>query len=661
MKHLHHFIIGVTLLLYSSTPLLLTSCSKTLSSPDGMMTATIKTSPLRYTVSYKGKKVLDTARPTITMENQTWGIDKPLSYDFRSVNDTVYPLYGKQNRLIDHFNELTLTYPNYKVIFRAYNEGIAYRFVGTGCPSDSLVVLSETAPFPFHNDPTVYFGDTITYTSWEIDNKYYEHVSQIPQLRYCQTPTPFVDKKNKLTYVIAESDLFNYPGMFLRKEGNNLTGHWAYSPSKQQLGSWGWVLVATERHPWLTRTTADHAFPWRIFMATDDDRTLLTNELVYLLAEPSRITDTDWIRPGKATWEWWHCHILENAKFDYTHLSTQLYKYYIDFAAENGIEFLLVDAGWSDLFHPDEPRPQTDVKEIIRYGKSKGVDTWLWIGAAAFIWDRVSNQPNHFLDLIASWGAVGVKIDFFDRDDNLMQIEYEALAAECAKRHLMVDFHGCSKPTGLQRTYPNVLNFEAVRGEECCKWDTTSNPRYRSEFIFSRQLAGPMDYTPGSMRNCNRDVFVPRDPGLPSTLGTRSQELALFVILDQPYAMLCDSPDEYRKYPDILHFLSAVPTDWDRTIALEAKVGSKAIMAKQKGNQWFVGGLTAWNELDTAIDFSFLQPDTDYTAILFSDVPECAQNAALYHCDTLTINSQTRLPVHFASGGGCAIMLTPKQ
>lgn len=258
-----------------------------------------------------------------------------------------------------------------------------------------------------------------------------------------------------------------------------MQGHWAAYPKRIEMGSWGnFITVVKEREPYIARTAGNHAFPWRIVIVTDDDRTLLNNEIIYLLAKPQQIGDTDWIRPGKATWEWWHCHILEKAPFDDSKLSTELYKYYIDFAAENGIEYLLVDAGWSNVFNHADLNKDIDIKEVIRYGKEKNVGVWLWTVAATLF-----HNKHVYLDSIASWGAVGVKIDFFDRDDADVMPEYEDLARACAERHLMVDFHGCSKPTGLHRAYPNILTYEAMRGAECAKWDTTSNPVYQLQFI----------------------------------------------------------------------------------------------------------------------------------------------------------------------------------
>ena len=275
--------------------------------------------------------------------------------------------------------------------------------------------------------------------------------------------------------------------------------------------------------------------------------------------------------------------------------------------------------------------------------------------------ENVPGFENCYLDSISKWGAVGVKIDFFDRDDAQIIPQYENLAKACAERHLMVDFHGCSKPTGLHRAYPNILSYEAMRCAECFKWDTTSNPDYQLQCIFARMLGGGIDYTPGSMRNSTLEKFKPIDPGLPSSLGTRSHELALFVVLSAPFASLCDSPDEYRKYPDILKYLAEVPTSWDQTIPLAARVGEYAVLAKQKGNTWYIGGLNAWGERTIQVDCSFLPQDKKYTIEIFQDKKRSNKNANLYEHKIMDIDNKNIIEMFMASGGGFVIVIREKK
>ena len=629
----------------------------TLSSPNGRLQMGINTEPrLYYTLSMDNNEVVASSPIGLMMhDGRMWNGTTAISNaSTSSHNEMVYPLMGKNKEIADCYNELVLTFgQEYAVHFRLYNEGAAYRFVGLGSATDSLIVAHETATFNVTNNPAVTLPDTTTYTSWEVTQTLYNQLSDMRDGEWGLTPMLFDNRKHDYKVVVAESDLHNYPGMYLKKEQGVMCGHWAQYPRRIEMGSWGnFITVVKERESYLARVSAQHAFPWRIIMVSDDDRNLLTNEMVYLLAKPQQITDTDWIRPGKATWEWWHCAILENAPFKSRHLTTELYKYYIDFASENGIEYLLVDAGWSNVFDHLNFNTNIDIKEVIRYGKEKEVGVWLWTVAATLF-----HNKHIYLDSISSWGAVGVKIDFFDRDDAGMIPEYEDLAKACAERHLMVDFHGCSKPTGLHRAYPNILTYEAMRGAECAKWDTSSDPVYRIQNAFTRMLCGGTDYTPGSMRNATREVFRPIDRDLPMTLGTRCHDMALYLIIDSPFSMLADSPDEYRKYPDILRYLSQVPTTWDKTIPLLARYGEYVVMARQSGDTWYVGGINDWNARKVNIDLSFLPKGKVYEVEIFCDTHESNTIATSYKREIKRVKSTDTLRVDMAQGGGFVMII----
>lgn len=630
-------------------------------SPDKKVELTIyNDSLLSYSLLYHGKKVTTSSSLGMTFDNgKRWGYgDKVIQKNLRKENSPVKLVTGNFTEIKNEYNELKLTFnAGYSVCFRMYNEGMAYCFEGRGIAADSVTVKAEKADFRLLDNPAVILPETNNFTAWELSHKTYNSISEIENGKYGITPVLFDNKKQGLKVVIAESDLNNYPGMYLQKQGASMKGFWAMYPKEVVMGSWGdFVTVVKERTSFITRTAGNQVFPWRIMIVSDDDRQLLTNNMIYLLAKPQQIKNTDWIKPGKATWEWWHCAILEKAPFESGphKLSTQMYKYYIDFAAENKLEYLLIDAGWSNLFKPNELNPNVNVKEIIRYGKEKKVGVLLWTVASTLM-----KYPHKYLDSISSWGAAGVKIDFFDRDDAQIMPQYEALAKACADRKLLVDFHGCSKPTGLNRAYPNILTYEAVRGMECSKWDTSTNPDYRLQFIFSRMLAGPIDYTPGSMRNSNLKNFKPIDPGLPMSLGTRCQELAEYVVINSSLVMLADSPDEYRKYPDVLKFLSDVPTSWDDTKVLSAKYGEFAVVAKRKGSEWFVGGMTNWNERDITVDLSFLTSGKKYKAEIFRDGADANQNANHYVFETKEVMSTSRMIIHMANGGGVALKISP--
>lgn len=634
-----------------------------LSSPDKQLTLTVENgNALQYSLKEGSDVLITPSSISLKMtDGRVWGENgEIIGTSTTETNEKVYPVAGNHRELTNHYNELSLKFKNgYSVLFRLYNEGMAYRFCGNLPAQDSLIVAHEDATFNLADNPAVILPQTDNFTAWEVSNVLYNGVSDIEESKYGLTPTLFTNSKKNLRIVVAESDLNNYPGMYLRKESGTMKGFWAPYPKKIEMGSWGnFITVVKERENYLARTAGNHAFPWRIAIVAKDDKDLLSNEMVYLLAKPQQISNTDWIRPGKATWEWWHCAMLEKASFPSGHqnLSTQLYKYYIDFASENKIPYLLVDAGWSNVYNHADLNKNIDIKEVIRYGKEKEVGIWLWTVAATLF-----HNPHCYLDSISKWGAAGVKIDFFDRDDAQIMPEYENLAKACADRRLMVDFHGCSKPTGLHRAYPNILSYEAMRCAECFKWDTSSNPDYQLQCIFARMLGGGIDYTPGAMRNSTLEKFKPVDPGLPSSLGTRVHEMALFVVLSAPFSSLCDSPDAYRKYPDILKFLSDVPTSWDKTIPLKARVGEYAVLAKQKGDTWYVGGLNAWGERKVDFDCSFLQPGKKYTAEIFRDKKASNKDANVYERVTMNVDSSKSIPAEMASGGGFVMVIKEKK
>lgn len=434
-----------------------------------------------------------------------------------------------------------------------------------------------------------------------------------------------------------------------------MQGLWANYPAQTKMGSWGdFVSVVTERAPYIAFTNGTRKFPWRIVIATNDDKSLLVNNIVYKLATPQQITNTAWIKPGKAAWEWWHDALLPGATIPsgMDNRSTELYNYYVDFAAKNHLEYLMIDAGWSNVYDIQKPNPKVDISNIIHHANVKNVGVFLWCVASSLLKDLEGN-----MDYLKNLGAVGLKVDFFDRDDQLAVASMEKIAKAAADRQLMIDFHGCTKPTGLERAYPNIVNYEAVRGQECTKWDTTANPNHHLTFIFTRMLGGPLDYTPGGIRNKTKETFKPIDPGLPSTIGTRVHELSMYVIYDQPFAMLCDAPTEYEKYPDILRFLSIVPTSFDDTKVLEARVGEYALMVKRKDNSWYVGGMTNWNEREMNVSFSFLPNGKSFVAEIYTDGVDANSDATQYNYNKVVVNNRTIIPIHLAKGGGVAMYI----
>jgi alpha-glucosidase len=552
------------------------------------------------------------------------------------------------------YNELTVVLSNqYSLVFRAYNQGLAYRFVTR--IKDSVKVIAERADFNMNGNPAAILQETNNYTTWEGPYTKYAAIAAIADGKRATTPALFDDKNSGVKLVIAESDLFDYPGMYVKKSGSYYTGNWARYPIKTAMGSWGdFISVVKETGNFIAHTNGMRQFPWRVLIVTDDDKDLLNNQLITQLARPPVVKNTSWVKPGKAAWEWWHDAMLPGASIPsgMNNRNTALYNHYVDFASANKLEYLMIDAGWSDNYNLKKVNPKLAVREVIKRAKEKGVGVFLWCVASTLLKDLEGN-----LDFLKAIGAAGIKVDFFDRDDQVAIQWMEEIAKAAAKRKLMINFHGCSKPTGLEKTYPNIVNYEAVRGAESNKWDYSINPDLHLVIPFVRMLAGPFDYTPGAMRNKTKTTFKPIDPGLPSAQGTRCHELAMFVIFNQPFAMLSDSPMEYIKYPDIMEFLSRIPTVFDETKVLEAKVGEYAMMAKRKGNDWFVGAMTNWDERELVLDFSFLDVGTAYEATLYIDGEEANVNAEQYTYKIMPVNNKTKIDLKMAQGGGAAVMI----
>jgi alpha-glucosidase len=615
-------------------------------SPNGLLKMDLDVSSIiQYEVTH-GENVLITPSAISLTLNTGLVLGKNAvvsSTERRSVNESIERIYGKNASLSDHFNELKIIFTeNYSLIVRAYDEGIAYRFVTD--LGGEVIVEAEEASFNFEGTPGVIFPEADgAMQSWERAYYTYESLEQIAAGRFSITPTMFTFASTGMKVVVAEADLFDYPGMYLQRDAtNDFKGKWAQYPKTvsdpDDIYKYHRVL---SRESYLAKTSGTRQYPWRVVIVSTDDKDLLNNELIYKLATPSVLTSTTWIKPGKSVWEWWHDAILETTQIPSgpNNLSFNLYKYYIDFAAQYNIEYLTMDAGWSTSY----------AAQVCQYAATKNVKVFAW----DFINLPIENPAR--LTELKNIGFAGVKIDLIERDDQIAINWFEQLAQDCAERGLMIIFHGCAKPTGLQRTYPNIVNFEAVRGAECNKWDQTANPTYHVQFPFIRMLAGPLDYTPGSMRNVHQSEFTPIGTGIPKSMGTRAHEMAMYVMFDQPLGYFCDSPTEYRKFSDVMTFLSKVPTDWDQTLPLSASVGEYAVIARKKGEEWYVGAMTNSAGRDVEIDFSFLGAGEDKSAEVFRDIPATASNARAYTREIITVNNQSKVTFHLEPEGGLAI------
>jgi alpha-glucosidase len=454
---------------------------------------------------------------------------------------------------------------------------------------------------------------------------------------------------------IAESDVDDYPGLWLRGTNNNaLEATFPPYPLKERLRqNSDRDLEVSETADYIAVTTGTRAFPWRILAIAETDADLITNELVYLLAQPSQIQDTSWIRPGKVAWDWYNANNIYGVDFK-SGINTQTYKYYIDFASRYGIEYVILDEGWYKLGNLLQVVPEIDIEELVAYGKKKNVGIILWV-----VWKTLDDQFDAAFSQAEKWGVKGLKIDFMQRDDQLVMNFYHRVCREAARRRMIVDFHGGIRPAVMTRTWPNLVNVEGVRGLEQTKWSKYANPEHNVTLPFTRMLLGPMDYTPGAMVNSGAERNFAAIFERPMSLGTRVHQLAMYVVYEAPLQMLADSPSHYLREPEIMTFLKPVPTVWDETRVLAAKLGDYICIARRRGRDWYIGAMTDWTGRTLDVDFSFL-PAGRFQLAAFEDGPNAERTGHDYKATSREITRTTKLKITLASGGGWAARVYPR-
>jgi alpha-glucosidase len=629
-------------------------------SPSGIIAVTVTAgAELRWSVSVGGEPVLLPSRIALTLDGgRVLGAPATVrAVGARSVDQVLRPVVRvKRAEVRDHFSERRIDFAgDYALIVRAYNDGVAYRFV-TKLPGD-IEVRAEEASFRFAADHKLYFPEETSFLSHQERSYKRIRIGEVGT-RFSSLPAIVETAGPKLA--ITEADLFDYPGMDLTggTEPNSLKGLFPYYPSKVEMARDRDEKVV-EREPYMAKTRGTREFPWRVLVVAASDTTLVDTDIVYRLASDSRIGDTSWIRPGKVAWDWWNFNNIYGVPFR-AGVNTDTYKHYIDFAAENGIEYVILDEGWYKLGDLTTQMPGIDMEAIAAYARQKKVGLVMWV-----IWKTLDLQMAQALDQFEKWGVKGIKVDFMQREDQWMVNYYERVAREAAKRHLLVDFHGAYKPTGLYRTYPNVVTSEGVLGLEQSKWGDLASPDNAVTFPFMRMMAGPVDYTPGAMMNATRADFKPVF-NRPMSQGTRCQQLAMYVVYESPLQMLADSPSNYRREPESLEFLSMVPTVWDETRVLSAAVGEHILVARRSGNAWYVGAMTNWSPRDLDVALSFLgDPSTGlgasgWEADIFRDGPNADRAAVDYAREKRSVGPADRLSIHLAPGGGWVARITRK-
>lgn len=630
-----------------------------LSSPDGTLKVEISAgNELAYQVMHGNDTILSHSNIGLVLENGTIVGKTPRITGERrkKIKDNIESPFYRFKEFVATGNELDLKLKGgFGIIFRAYNEGVAYRFYTT--QSSDIIIKEEQAEFNFKEDYTAYLPYTTN------DKKpmamAYQNVYDITPLSKAQPKLAFLPVTvdcGSVKLTLLESDLEAYPGMFVQSQQGKygLKGVFAPYPAKTDFYPWRKQEYVTETTDFISRSRGSRSYPWRVLAITEKDTDMPVNNLVYALASPNRIGDTSWIKTGKVAWDWWNDWNLKGVPFK-AGINMDTYKYYIDFASRNGLEFIVLDEGWYDPKSGDMLTviPELDLPELIAYGKSKGVEIVLWT-----VFNVLDSQLEAACKKYADMGIKGFKVDFLDRDDQTAVEMVYRIAEMTARYKLTLDLHGIYKPTGINRTYPHIINFESVFGMEEVKWTDIKNnmPLYDVTFPYIRMMAGPVDYTPGAMRNATkadwRAMYY-----TPASMGTRCHQLAAYIVHDSPFTMLCDAPTNYLNEQECVDFIASLPVEVDSTFIASGELGKYIVTVRKKDVNWYIGGMTNWDERDVQLDFSFLPEGVSYTAVLFKDGVNANKQAEDYRKETIRIDKDSRLTLHLASGGGFAMKL----
>lgn len=633
-----------------------------LTSPNGKIAVEITVKDtLKYSVSIGNNLILSNAKAAMRINSGEWlGVKNDLMKTRRSsVHEIIEnPVPFKRKFIPDHYNEVTLEFKNqFEVQFRAYDDGVAYRFKSS--KKDSITVQQEISTFGFAGDGTVYWpevqkrGDCdIYHTSFEEPYKILT-VSEIKSTSIAFSPV-LVDVGNAKV-LLTESDLLDYPGMFLKgSSSGTLQGEFAAYPDQEvvQGGEFKqWVVKS--RKPYIARTKGSRTFPWRVIGIAQQDKDLLMNDLVYRLASPPNQKDWSWVKPSLSTEEWINGINLHGIDFKAGY-NTASYKYYIDFAADIGLDYVMLDAGWSDVNDLFKITPGMDLKEIAAYAKSKNIRLVMW--TLAMTLDR---QLEEALKMFSELNVAVVMTDFMDRDDQKMVNFYSRIAEATARHKMMTMFHGAFKSAGFERTWPNAVTREGVIGTEYNIWSDKANPEHDLLIPFIRMSSGVMDYEPGLMSNANKDSFKSsRD--MVMSQGTRAHQLAMFIVYESPLQLFCGNPSDAWKEKDFMRFLASFPTTWDETVVLDAKLGDYLVLARRKCNRWFVGAMADWTAREIDVDLSFLGAG-EFDAMIVSDGMNAEKYPADYTIHPARVSKISKLKVQMAPGGGYVAQLSPSE
>jgi len=638
------------------------------SSPNGKVKVTITTDEgVKWSVDYDGRQVLLPSAIDIRLSQgrKTYGLGKVGKVARHAVNGSFKNPFYKKLNISDAYGQLLMyTTEKFTIEVRAYDDGAAYRLISSN--KKPLTVTDETVEFCFGDDYQAFVpyvndnrgGERYCY-SFE---SYYDEAPLSKMYPDSLAITPLaVCLPDGMKAIVMDAGVENYPGMMLKKgEGNVLKAEFAPYPLEQEIGGYDRLnLVPTKRADYIAKFVKQQSLPWRAVVITERDADILSCDMAQRLAPACRIADTSWIKPGKVAWDWWNNCNITGVDFP-SGMNTNTYLYYIDFAAKNRVEYIIIDEGWSGKESLMEGlSPDIDLKRLIAYGKEKGVGIILWSSWRNLIGSNplggiaaTEAVMKHYADM----GIKGFKVDFFDRDDQQVIASAYQVAECAAKYHLYLDYHGL-KPFGIQRAYPNIFNFEGVKGLENSKWEPRvgdgplhNQPRYDVTAPYLRMLAGPMDYTPGAMMNAMKDSFFGNNDH-PMSQGTRVHQMAMYTTFEAPLQMMADSPTKYMQNQECTDFIAQIPTTFDETVALDGKLGEYTVIARRKGSVWYVAAMTDWTARDLTISLDFIG-EGQHTADIFADGVNAHKEATDYKHTQQTVTSKDRLTVHLSSGGG---------
>ncbi|SMO52866.1 glycoside hydrolase family 97 protein [Gracilimonas mengyeensis] len=621
------------------------------SSPDNDLSVDIYVgNPVTYSIQLNGKTILEQAEIGYKINNQKLELGEAALIDTKesSHSEIIRPVTPTKNAEIENdYRELALEYEDYTIRFRVFDNGVAHRLETN--LEGQITINDEQYDLQFPQNTETWYPLEDGFFSSNERNYLHAKLDTLSPHNLASLPVLF-GETGAHKIILMESGLRDYAGMWAIKTAEGISATFPSYPDKTTDVTDRYREVVTRQNH-LAKTSGTRNFPWRIFGVAEKDTDLLSNDLVYQLADESEI-DTDWIKPGKVAWDWWNALNLKGVDFE-SGVNTQTYKYYIDFASAHGIEYVILDEGWYNLGDLLDISENVDVKELIRYGEEKNVGIILWV-----VWRTLNDQFDEALDAFANWGAKGIKVDFMNRDDQWMVNFYEKTAQAAAERELLVNFHGAYKPSGIRRTYPNVITREGVMGLEYNKWSQNVTPTHNVTIPFIRMVPGPIDFTPGGLTNTqpgNHRVSHFR----PMVMGTRAAEVAKFILYESPLQMMADTPTNYQDEEETAQFMASIPTTWDQTIPLAGQVGEFLVTARRKGDTWYIGGMSNEESRELTVDLDFLE-DGKYEAEIFKDGINADKHAEDYIIETQNVTASDSMDLNLAPSGGVAIILTKR-